>query len=522
MNGGSTSGNSPVYTLTINVQFAQVIQAEEAPSLGSAVALDSDYFLVCRVCAHEKQQCLELEELHNEVDTPNGRIRIFLDEQIVDVKCLAGNGCVVIMVTTLTSLHFAQADLAQDPKLLDALFPVASPGGTPGGMQRRGAAARISCLWSQMPAWRQVFDAKEGQSVLCSDARFGEKMDEVEVFLGTNGGMTLALSISEQGKATSKSELRQTSGGFSLFRSPAKTLTGGQRVSCIAVEGLDKVLTLSEDGKVKRWNTKSSKCLAERNVTVDEDFGTGRVSTLAAFKMCVMPENGKVIFALRADDAPGANRLVECDLEKISDLRPRDSMLDNVLRVVEESLQMLGESGQVAELKAVGPAVLGDDEVLVSGWQGTSASVTVMTKLNTEETERVFSQCAEIQSTVVLSSLYLDKWRASSAGAGGAPEPLDVIQEILFRPRRFSSAVLHSSLQQLFLKYRGQAPPLSTWPGPHESENKIHELIRGTMEDIVVVARTPAVDVWHNLLAMCENKWRTDCDGLLGIVGEWL
>jgi hypothetical protein len=39
------------------------------------------------------------------------------------------------------------------------------------------------------------------------------------------------------------------------------------------------------------------------------------------------------------------------------------------------------------------------------------------------------------------------------------------------------------------------------------------------MEEIVSVARAAAVDVWQNLLAACELHWRTDADGLLGVVG---
>ena len=43
--------------------------------------------------------------------------------------------------------------------------------------------------------------------------------------------------------------------------------------------------------------------------------------------------------------------------------------------------------------------------------------------------------CFKLQSQVELSALYLDKWRAGS-GAEGAPEPLQLIQEIIFRPHR--------------------------------------------------------------------------------------
>ena len=396
----------------------QVIPAEEAPSLGSAVALDDGYLLVWRVCGYEKQQCLELEELHNEIDAASGRIRVFFDEQIVDVKCLARDGYVVLMIFTLTAVHFAQVELSQDPTLLQELFPVASAVGLQrGGADRSSENASgktcLSCSWSKLPAWSQVHEAKEGQSVLCCDTRFAEKSDEIDVYLGTNGGVTLVLSISDQGKVTTKSELRQTSGGFSLFRSPAKTLAGGQRVTCIVVDGEDKLLTLSEDGKVKRWNTRTSKCLAERSITVDEDLGTGRVSTLCAFKMCVMPEERTVIFALRADDAHGANRLVQCEMEKIADLNIKDSILDNLLLVVEESLQMLGESGQVVELKAMGPAIIGEDdqrqEVLVSGWQGLSASVTVVTRMDVQVTERIFSQCADLQVLSLFVLLLLSR-----------------------------------------------------------------------------------------------------------------
>ena len=84
---------------------------------------------------------------------------------------------------------------------------------------------------------------------------------------------------------------------------------------------------------------------------------------------------------------------------------------------------------------------------------------------------------------------------------------------------RFSSAVLHSSMQQLVAKYRGQAPQMRTWPGPLEAEHKMHEFIRRTIDDIAESTRVPAVDVWHTLLALCEHHWRSDCDGLLGVIG---
>ena len=43
--------------------------------------------------------------------------------------------------------------------------------------------------------------------------------------------------------------------------------------------------------------------------------------------------------------------------------------------------------------------------------------------------------CFKLQSQVELAALYLDKWRAGS-GAEDAPEPLQLIQEIIFRPHR--------------------------------------------------------------------------------------
>ena len=88
------------------------------------------------------------------------------------------------------------------------------------------------------------------------------------------------------------------------------------------------------------------------------------------------------------------------------------------------------------------------------------------------------------------------------------------------RACRFSSEVLLSSLQQLFWKYRGQAPPLWKAESP---DNPIHQLVRRTIEDeIVDVARVPCVDVWYNLLAMCEHQWRTESDVLLGVIGTCL
>ena len=58
-------------------------------------------------------------------------------------------------------------------------------------------------------------ELKEGQSVLCSDARWAQNGDYVEAFLGTNAGTTVMLTISNQGRGSIKTEFRQTSGpGF--------------------------------------------------------------------------------------------------------------------------------------------------------------------------------------------------------------------------------------------------------------------------------------------------------------------
>jgi hypothetical protein len=387
------------------------------------------------VCGYKKRQCLEIEEMKTQSDAACGRVRIFLDEQIVNVRCLANARHVVFMIFTLTSVHAAHVKMEPARRLLDALFPEG----------QRSAPRERPITWRNFSAWSSVYEAKEGQSVLCSDARFADNGDDVEVFLGTNTGMTVVLSVSKgAGKATTKSELRQTVGGFSsLFRSPAKTLSGGQRVACVLAEDSDKLLTLSEDGKVKRWNTRTEKCLAERVVTMDEDVGNGRVSTLAAFNMCLVPEHRRIIFALRAEDTPGAKRLVECDVEKISDMRPDAHLHDQISKVVAQKLQALGENNHDGELRAMGPAVIDGTEVLVTGWQGVSASVTVITHFDPERTtEPVFSLCAELQEQVELARLYLTKWRNGNASANGAQEPLDLIQETIFHPGRFLSLSL--------------------------------------------------------------------------------
>lgn len=190
----------------------QKIPAEEAPCLGAAADLGEDQFLVWRVTDCENQQCLELEELDSrEEGGSSGRLRVFLDEQIVDVKCLVAHDDMVLLIVTLTSVWCARVSLsAAQP--LHLLFPHAFQGGP-----------SRECSWADLhDTWRQVFDAKEGQSVLCSDARFSENYDDVEAFLGTNAGHTVMLSISAQGRGAIKSELRQTSGpGFS--RCPKRT-----------------------------------------------------------------------------------------------------------------------------------------------------------------------------------------------------------------------------------------------------------------------------------------------------------
>lgn len=186
---------------------AQKIPAEEAPCLGAAADLGRDFFLVWRVTDCENQQCLELEELdNNDEGEPSGRLRIFLDEQIVDVKCLVANDKMFFLIVTLTSVWSSSVDLSSAAQALPVLFPCAFGGGS------------RECAWTDLDNWKQVFDAKEGQSVLCSDARFAENNDDVEAFLGTNVGITVMLSISTEGRGTIKSELRQTSGpGFTRY-----------------------------------------------------------------------------------------------------------------------------------------------------------------------------------------------------------------------------------------------------------------------------------------------------------------
>jgi hypothetical protein len=391
---------------------------------------------VWRVCGYKKRQCLEIEEMKTQSDAACGRVRIFLDEQIVNVRCLANARHVVFMIFTLTSVHAAHVKMEPARRLLDALFPEG----------QRSAPRERPITWRNFSAWSSVYEAKEGQSVLCSDARFADNGDDVEVFLGTNTGITVVLSVPRAGKATTKSELRQTGGGFSsLFRSPAKTLSGGERVACVLAEDSDKLLTLSEDGKVKRWNTRTGKCLTERVVTImDKDVGNGRVSTLAAFNMCLA--HGRIIFALRAADTPGAKRLFECDVEKIADMRPNDdddALHQQISKVVAQKLQALGENNHDGELRAMGPADIDGSEVLVTGWQGVSASVTVITHFDAERTtEPVFSQCAELRQQVELARLYLAKWRNGNASANGAQEPLQLIQETIFHPGRFLSLSL--------------------------------------------------------------------------------
>ena len=157
-----------------------------------------------RVTDCDKQQCLELEELSGEEGGSSGRLRVFLEEQIVDVKCLVADDEVALLIFTLTSAWFTRAHLSGSEQPLPLLFPCAY----------RGGAAK-ECSWADLTDWKQVFDAKEGQSVLCSDARWAQNSDDVEAFLGTNGGTTVMLTISAQGRGSIKSEFRQTSGpGF--------------------------------------------------------------------------------------------------------------------------------------------------------------------------------------------------------------------------------------------------------------------------------------------------------------------
>ena len=87
-----------------------------------------------------------------------------------------------------------------------------------------------------------------------------------------------------------------------------------------------------------------------------------------------------------------------------------------------------------------------------------------MTRLDDEaSTERVFSQCAEMQSQVELAGMYLDKWKVGGSGAAGGPQPIELIQDMIFRPCR---SVLFSQRMMTLLCLKFSCPVESGYRTP--------------------------------------------------------
>jgi len=84
-------------------------------------------------------------------------------------------------------------------------------------------------------ALRTETEVGQGLQVLCADAR-ASAGGEVEVFLGTDGGVTVSMTVSKRGRAMPKSEFRQvlarppdTCWPLPIHVSPASLWTPGRR-----------------------------------------------------------------------------------------------------------------------------------------------------------------------------------------------------------------------------------------------------------------------------------------------------
>jgi len=277
-----------------------------------------------RVQPHKHRQCVELIELSSTRNLSGGKIRLFFAEPVVDVRCVAADDQrALLVVATVSGFRVAWmtvADLRSDMH-----------DGEPGTVQASLASVDRQGL-------RAEIDIGQGVQVLCADAR-KTPGGEAEVFLGTDSGVTVAMTVSKFGRTTSKAEFRQVrpracapgtaakrvrlrgpgrvlmarararvqvSGVFSMFRSPGKSGALGQRIRDVLATPDDELLTLSEDGKVRLWNRGSGKCTAERVVRLEEDRADGRRQGLVAFRMALLPERGAVVFGLRHEAARAA------------------------------------------------------------------------------------------------------------------------------------------------------------------------------------------------------------------------
>ena len=137
---------------------------------------------------HKRRQCLELIELSATHNLSGGKLRIFLPAPVVDVRCVvAEDQRVLLVVATVSGFRAVWLEVP--------------------AMDDRGTIqAGLASIDRQ--ALRTETEVGQGLQVLCADAR-ASAGGEVDVFLGTDGGVTVSMSVSKRGRATPKAEFRQ-------------------------------------------------------------------------------------------------------------------------------------------------------------------------------------------------------------------------------------------------------------------------------------------------------------------------
>jgi hypothetical protein len=471
-----------------------------------------------RVCAHNNRQCVEFMELSATCDLQGANWRLFFPEPIVSVRIFArvDENKICMLITSSMGVRMMQMPMVNSTT-------------------KKSTLAALDQAVEQHPLANAVYTAKEGTQITCVDARMGDRMD-IDAFLGTSGGITLHLIITNDGaKTQSKAEYRQIAGGgggFSLFGKNTAAASGSsQRICGVAVmEAGDVLFTLSEDGKLKRWQLSTGKCLVEKSISMEREQG-GQMHTLNAYKLAIMPRTEQLVFALKPSSGNVVHALVACGIDNIADMRPEAEEID--MSAVAERLEILGESGEVRTVTSFTIASLGADgeppsEAIVSVWQGLEASVVCITTPQPAAgrsqqvswaCEIVHTQSWEVEGQLEVARLYLDKYANvhASEESGVSPTPA-YMEDLLFRPRWFSAQSVLAGLSQLLQDMSRH--PAQTLPDAQTADiASVRAHVRRTIQDVAIgegmTGKNECV-LWRDLLAACLQVWRREHDMCIG------
>eukprot|EP00960_Hanusia_phi_P051497 760845-Hanusia_phi.AAC.3 len=483
----------------VDLSRGQKIQNDDL--FGSAISLGPERILSWRVSSCEGRQCLQLLEFSTEVELQNSMLKIYFPEPIVCVKCFFEPDVydLVIAVVTLTGVRIAWLKNC-----------ITLEGST------EAAVSRLINKNSN-PLSTKTYESKEGQQVLCCDARL--VCNDLEIYLGTNVGLTLNLVVTDSGNVRVKNEFKQNSTGFSLFRSPSKSSGLASRICCVRAVGQSEVLlTLSEDGKIKRWHSSSGKQDGEKIVKleIDED---GQKLSFQAFDFVVLCEKEKVVFALRSEDSEQRCEILCCNLDRVVEFKPERSRMIEALRFVQKNICIFQDS-TACNLEGISVGRVQDQEVLFTTWSGQDATVTCATFFDGSEwsTEKIYTQSLEIQSQLALANMCMTKWQSCNSLSTPLKEqiqnPARMIEDIVLHPRRFSGHVLLLALRQTNEKFNSISQPSLAWPKSTDSESGIHFFVKKSLEETAMIAQNSGFeleDVWHTFLENCVQTWKVEC-----------